>query len=159
MSINQEEMLESIKNYIDSKISAEEKLRKTAKLLKEEVDHYNWVGFYLAEESNSLILGPFSGEPTEHTEIDFGEGICGQAAEKEETFLIQDVSKEENYLSCSPEVDSEIVIPIFDNDKIIGEIDIDSHQISPFNIDDEKFLEEIADLLTDTVKSYLDESI
>ena len=90
------------------------------------------------------MLSPYVGEPTEHTRIPFGKGICGQAAERKETFLIQDVSKQTNYLSCSPKVKSEIVVPIFKNGDIVGQIDIDSHTISPFTQDDQQFLEEIS---------------
>src|SRR5208337_3246542 len=78
------------------------KLKTVCRLLKENVPHYNWVGFYIVDEkrTNELVLGPFEGEPTEHTRIPFGRGICGQAAQLERTFLVQDISKEKNYLSC-----------------------------------------------------------
>ena len=122
-------------------------------LLREEVPHYDWVGFYFRDPKNGseLVLAPFSGEPTEHTHIKFGEGICGQAAETENVFIVQDVSKETNYLSCSPDVRSEIVVPIFRNGEIVGELDIDSHGINPFTDEDREFLEwvceKVAELL------------
>ena len=91
------------------------KLRTVCKLLKDSVPYYNWVGFYIVDEKrrNELVLGPFGGEHTEHTRIPFGRGICGQAAQLERTLIVQDVSKEKNYLSCSTNVKSEIVVPIF----------------------------------------------
>ena len=91
------------------------KLQMICKLLKEEVDHYDWVGFYLVDELDDrmLVLGPFSGEPTQHVRIPFGRGICGQAAETGRLFLIQDVAAVDNYLSCSSDVRSEIVLPIY----------------------------------------------
>ena len=98
---------------------------------------------------NELILGPYDGEPTEHTRINFGQGICGQAAETKETFLVQDVSQETNYLACSPKVKSEIVVPIFSEGEVVGEIDIDSHSISPFTDEDQMFIEEVAKLIAD----------
>jgi len=65
------------------------------------------------------------------------------------TFVVQDVSKETNYLSCSPEVKSEIVVPIFKNGKIIGELDIDSHILSPFTDDDKAFLTKLSEMVSE----------
>ena len=129
----------------------EAKLLAVSNLLKEKVSYFDWVGFSLVdpEKDDELILGPFAGEPTEHVRIPFGKGICGQAAERKETFVIQDVSKESNYLSCSPVVKSEIVVPIMKDDKIIGELDIDSHDLSPFSEQDNIFLNNVCRLLAD----------
>lgn len=80
--------------------------------------------------------------------IHFGEGICGQAAERKETFIVQDVSKETNYLSCSLKVKSEMVVPIFKNGKVVGELDIDSHTLSPFTSDDREFLENVCSIVS-----------
>jgi GAF domain-containing protein len=126
-----------------------DKLKKICTLLKNDILYYDWVGFYIANtEQTELILGPFAGAPTEHTKIPFGSGICGQAAERKETFIVPDVSKETNYLSCSPKVKSEIVIPIMKNDNIIGELDIDSHSISPFTSEDEDFLNNVCNIIS-----------
>lgn len=121
------------------------KLMEICELLESLVPYYNWVGFYIVdpETDRELILGPYVGEPTDHTRIPFGQGICGQAAEREETFLIQDVSKESNYLSCSINVRSEIVVPIMRDGVVLGELDIDSHAISPFTEEDSRFLENL----------------
>jgi L-methionine (R)-S-oxide reductase len=126
------------------------KLNTVCRLLMDNVPYYNWVGFYIVDEKNKseLVLGPFEGEPTEHTRIPFGKGICGQAAQLERTFLVQDVSKEKNYLSCSTNVKSEIVLPIFKNKKIIGELDIDSYFLSPFTIQDEAFLKKVSEMVS-----------
>ena len=118
-------------------------------LLKNEVPHYHWVCFYLnaPDQERVLELGPFAGPPTEHLRIPYGKGICGQAAETGQPFIIQDVSKESNYLSCSAKVLSEIVIPIKRVGRILGEVDIDSHDLNPFSHDDIEFLGEIAALV------------
>lgn len=125
-------------------------MQKICDLLKKDVDHYDWVGFYLTslKKENRLLLGPFAGAATEHTEIAFGEGICGQAAETMKPFIVQDVSKESNYLSCSASVVSEIVIPIMGKKCVLGEIDIDSHRLEPFTDDDRIFLESIAQMVS-----------
>jgi L-methionine (R)-S-oxide reductase len=131
-----------------SNMSRNEKLKIICRLLKDNVSYYNWVGFYIVDKGrqDELVLGPFEGEPTEHTRIPFGRGICGQAAELRRTFLVQDVSKETNYLACSANVKSEIVIPIFKNKGVVGELDIDSTALSPFTKEDEIFLMKIGEM-------------
>ncbi len=129
-------------NIIANNDEISQKLQAVCKLLKQSIPHYNWVGFYFKNGSkNELKLGPFAGEPTEHKIIPFGKGICGQVAVSNENFVVQDVTAQDNYISCGFQVKSEIVIPIFVNSKNIGQIDIDSHQVSPFTIEDERFLE------------------
>lgn len=128
----------------------DEKLKAICKLLKLNVSYYNWVGFYIVDKKrrDELVLGPFEGEPTEHVRIAFGKGICGQAAKLRKTFLVQDISKETNYLSCSANVKSEIVIPIFKNEEIVGELDIDSHALSPFTEEDTVFLKKLGEMVS-----------
>lgn len=135
---------------LESRANRDEKLGTVCRLLKDKVSYYSWVGFYIVdkERKNELVLGPFEGEPTEHTRIPFGRGICGQAAAVRETFLVQDVSKETNYLSCSANVKSEVVIPIFKKGKVVGELDIDSHVLSPFTKEDEAFLKKISEMVS-----------
>lgn len=119
-------------------------LQAVCELLRRRVEHYAWVGFYLADSAaGTLALGPYAGEPTDHVEIPFGRGICGQAAERE-TLVVQDVSKETNYLSCSPSVRSEIVTCVMRAGEIVAELDVDSHALSPFTPDDRAFLERVA---------------
>ncbi len=142
------ELLEEIESILNSSKEKDKKLKSVCEFLKTNVEHYDWVGFYIVNSTeNELILGPFVGEDTEHVKIKFGEGICGQAAEREKLFIVQDVSKESNYLSCSPKVKSEIVVPIFKNEKVIGELDIDSHKTEPFTQWDEEFLSKVCEMV------------
>ncbi|MFA5033680.1 MAG: GAF domain-containing protein [bacterium] len=142
-------LIDKITVIVDNNLERDGKLKDICKLLKDNIPHYNWVGFYIAENSKpELILGPYIGTPTEHTKIPFGKGICGQAAERKETFVVQDVSKETNYLSCNINVKSEIVVPIFKDNKIVGELDIDSHATSPFTKEDKDFLENICKIIS-----------
>ncbi len=125
-------------------------LLKTAELLKSEIPHYDWVGFYLLDPQNSmLILGPYKGAPTDHTHIPVGKGICGQVAASGHPMIIQDVTRQDNYLACSLDVQSEIVVPIFKSGLFVAEIDIDSHAFAPFTIADENLLEAIAKQLSE----------
>lgn len=123
-------------------------LLQICQLLKKRIYHYDWVGFYILE-NGELILGPYAGKPTEHTRIAIGKGICGQVAENGQTRVVQDVSQEDNYLSCSIDVQSEIVVPILKNGQFVAELDIDSHSPAPFTADDRLFLEQVCSLLAD----------
>jgi GAF domain-containing protein len=120
----------------------EEKLLQVCHLLKDNIDYYDWVGFYFRNgDKEELILGPYAGEATDHTVIPFGKGICGQVAVSNQNFVVPDVSAQDNYIACSFTVKSEVVIPLFVNGKNIGQIDIDSHVLDPFTEKDERFLE------------------
>lgn len=137
--------METLEKRVDiifaSSIIQEDKLQKVCQLLHDEVAHYNWVGFYFTNgDKEELILGPYVGAETDHTIIPFGKGICGQVAVSNETFVVPDVSEQDNYLSCSIDTKSEIVVPIFKNGKNVGQIDIDSHEINPFTKKDEDLL-------------------
>lgn len=140
-----EEKME-IKNKIDQIIEADQPVRRKLQLvcehLKNSISHYHWVGFYFVNANKKeLKLAEFSGKPTEHTIIPFGKGICGQVAVSNENFVVQDVAEQDNYISCGIDVRSEIVIPIFVNGRNVGQIDIDSHDVSPFTEQDEELLE------------------
>ncbi|WP_306353158.1 GAF domain-containing protein [Flavobacterium sp. '19STA2R22 D10 B1'] len=120
----------------------EEKLLQICHLLKDNIDYYDWVGFYFRNGSKEeLLLGPYAGAPTDHTVIPFGKGICGQVAVSNQNFVVPDVAAQDNYIACSFTVKSEIVIPLFVNGENIGQIDIDSNVIDPFTEMDEHFLE------------------
>ena len=122
--------------------SRDEKLLAICQLLNQNIDHYNWVGFYFANhEAQTLHLGPYVGAETDHTVIPFGKGICGQVAVSNQNFVVPDVAAQDNYIACSFTVKSEIVVPLFVNGKNIGQIDIDSHVLDPFTNEDEQFLE------------------
>lgn len=133
-----------IDSIIDSQVSKNEKLQGICDYLEAEVSYYDWVGFYFKNgDKNELKLGPFTGEPTDHIIIPFGKGICGQVAVSNENFVVQDVSSQDNYISCGWKVKSEIVIPIFVNGENMGQIDIDSHTANIFTKEDETLLEYI----------------
>ncbi len=122
--------------------SVEKRLTQVCELLKSSIDYYDWVGYYFANDAaQTLHLKAFAGEPTDHTIIPFGKGICGQVAVSNQNFVVPDVKAQNNYIACSITVKSEIVIPLFKNSKNIGQIDIDSHVLDPFTEKDERFLE------------------
>jgi len=131
-----------IEQIILLKENIEFKLQQICDLLESEVSYYDWVGFYFKNgDKKELKLAQFTGEETEQTIIPFGKGICGQVAVSNKNFVVQDVSEQENYISCGWKVKSEIVIPIFVNNENIGQIDIDSHTPNIFTSKDEELLE------------------
>ena len=118
-------------------------LDKMAAALKESFPHYTGVYIYLLD-GETLVLGPFRGRPTEHTRIPIGAGICGRAARVKETVTVDDVTADAEYIACSLETRSEIVVPILRGDRVYGEIDIDSDVPTAFSAQDRNFLEEVA---------------
>lgn len=120
----------------------DDKLLQICHLLRDNIDYYDWVGFYFRNgDKEELILGPYAGEPTDHTVIPFGKGICGQVAVSNQNFVVPDVTAQDNYIACSMTVKSEVVVPLFVDGKNIGQIDIDSEVLDAFDQADERFLE------------------
>lgn len=131
---------------LNADLNTEAKLHAICELLEKEVLYYNWVGFYFKNgDKNELKLGPYVGEPTDHTIIPFGKGICGQVALSNQNFIVPDVKAQDNYIACSITVKAEIVVPIFVNGENIGQIDIDSNTLNPFTKEDEEFLEYVCE--------------
>ena len=137
-----EPLREPVVDIINTPGEVDQKLLQLCQLLKREVPHYDWVGFYFKNgDKLELKLGPYAGAPTDHTIIPFGKGICGQVAESNKNFVVPDVQAQDNYIACSITVKSEIVVPLFKNGENIGQIDIDSNTLDPFTEADERFLE------------------
>jgi len=116
-------------------------------LLYEKLGRYNWVGFYMLEREaggDMLVLGPFKGAPTPHTRIPLNQGICGASASAGKTIVVDDVNSDPRYLAWSLETKSEIVVPVFVNGKVAGELDIDSHSVAAFGAEDRKLCEHAA---------------
>lgn len=140
--MNLQDLKNNISNIVENSTTKDEKLQEICDYLASQVSHYDWVGFYFKNgDKDELKLAQFNGEPTEHTIIPFGKGICGQVAVSNKNFVVQDVQEQENYISCGWKVKSEIVIPIFVNNQNIGQIDIDSHTANIFTANDEALLE------------------
>ena len=144
-------IFETLKPQIETIVSntnntLNDSLLQICELLEANIAYYNWVGFYFKNgDKNELKLGPYVGEPTDHTIIPFGKGICGQVAVSNENFVVPDVAAQDNYIACSITVKAEIVIPIFVNGENMGQIDIDSNTPDPFTEADERFLEFICE--------------
>lgn len=137
--------------------TAERGLQFITELLHSERDIYTWVGFYFMDhERQQLHLGPFTGKPTDHTVIPFGKGICGQVALSGTTYIAEDVQQETNYIACSLEVQSEIVVPLYVQGKLVAQLDIDSDTPNAFTAEDEVWLNDLCAKLSDTYGGALD---
>jgi GAF domain-containing protein len=108
---------------------------------------YTGVYIYLLD-GDTLVLGPYRGRPTAHTRIQVGTGICGRAARVKATVTVDDVNADPEYIACSLETRSEIVVPIMRGERVLGEIDVYSDARAAFTDDDKRFLEEVARLIT-----------
>ncbi len=125
-------------------------------LLNRKIKRFTWVGFYFMDHDNSrLRLGPYVGKPTDHEIIPFGRGICGQVAITGETYTADNVNEESNYIACSMDVRSEIVIPIYDREKLVAQMDIDSDELNAFSKDDRVMLEEVCTLIGNRLGPYM----
>lgn len=142
-------LLQQIELFLNENPTLQVALDWICKKIQHELPNYDWVGFYFHHPQKlELHLQAFSGTPTDHTVIPFGKGICGQVAVSNQNFVVDDVSQQDNYISCGIKVKSEIVIPLFIENKNIGQIDVDSHIPSAFNQKDVVFLETVNALVS-----------
>ena len=118
-------------------------------LLKSELNHF-WAGIYI-KNGNTLGLGPFQGLPA-CTVIQWGRGVCGTAASKGETIIVDDVSEFPGYIACHAETASEIVVPGFNNGEVTFVLDVDSAEKAAFDKIDQVYLEQVAAILSRFIK-------
>ena len=124
-------------------------LRQFAMQLLNDLPHYDWSGVYRLE-GDMLVLDEFQGAATDHTHIPVGRGVCGTAVKENRNQVIADVRNLENYLACSTQTRSEIVVLIRSGEGVVlGQIDIDGHQVGAFDHSDESLLESISKILAD----------
>ena len=114
------------------------------------LDNINWSGFYLYK-NKELVLGPFQGKPA-CTHIQIGKGVCGTAANTRETQLVKNVRDFPGHIACDSASNSEIVVPIIKNDKLIGVLDIDSPTLNRFDETDQKHLEKFVSIIVKYVQ-------
>lgn len=117
--------------------------------IRDTFDKVSWVGFYLFDGSK-LYLGPFQGKVA-CTSIEIGKGVCGTSAKNRETLIVPDVNKFPGHIFCDSDSKSEIVIPLLKKDKLLGVLDLDSHEFNSFGITDKEYLEEICKFLCDEI--------
>ncbi len=144
------QLLTAIRSGIAAAPNADAAMKQAVRLLKDAIPYYTWVGIYRID-GEELVLGPFLGQPSPHTRIPLGRGICGAAAIDKATIVVDDVQADPRYLACSLDTRSEIVVPIMNGPEVLGEIDIDSDQKAAFGPPDRALLEQVAGLLAEAL--------
>lgn len=142
-------LLDMVKALVDKDLPLVSNLSNLSRLIYESIDGTSWCGFYLSyKDKDELYLGPFQGEVA-CTTIPYGKGVCGTCAIEKKTQLVPNVHKCSNHIACSSKTNSEIVVPIIKDNKVVGVIDLDSEKFDNFNIDHQKILEEISNVIKD----------
>ncbi len=148
------QLIDNIRIAIADKRSETDILGAAAELIDNFSEGYSWTGFYMMRGKN-LEVGPYIGPRTPHKVIELNQGICGSAASNKETVVVDDVNLDPRYLACSLSTRSEIVVPLMDGEKCLGEIDIDSNRPAFFNRQEQEMLEAIAETIVKRLKEVL----
>jgi L-methionine (R)-S-oxide reductase len=145
MTIDQ--LLERLRDLCETGAEFEELLEAAVQELSRMDPRFHWTGIYELFSDNVLRLGPYVGSPTDHVFIGVGNGVCGTAVAEKRNMNIPDVRQISNYLACSAETRSELVVLIRSGDRIHAQIDIDSHQVGAFTDESVAMVQRVADFL------------
>lgn len=137
-------LIPQIKALLEGETDQIANLANVCAALKEQFNFF-WIGFYLVKD-NELVLGPFQG-PVACTRITLGRGVCGTAWQQKKTVIVPNVDEFPGHIACNSQSKSEIVIPLFKNNEVVGVLDIDSSKLNDFDAMDKKYLELMVDLL------------
>lgn len=138
-------LIPQIQGLLEGETDLTANLANIAAALKEQFNWF-WVGFYLVK-NDELVLAPFQG-PVACTRIKKGRGVCGTSWQQQKTLIVPDVEKFPGHIACSSLSRSEIVIPVYDDDKIVGVLDVDSEHLNHFDDVDQQYLEKIVALIS-----------
>jgi len=140
-----EEILRELEEFAKT-ATAKAVMEKITERLHEKMARYNWVGFYLvnAADPNLLMVGPYVGSFTPNERIPLDTGLCGLAARSRKTVVVDDVTKDPNYLQGSSMVISEMVVPILVGGRLVGELDVESYFPNTFAKAEQEFVEACA---------------
>lgn len=151
---SKEETYQSLIPLTQSLVNEEEEwislLSNFTALLKQSFESFSWVGFYLLKDGR-LILGPFQGKVA-CSFIEIGKGVCGTSAKERRTIIVEDVDKFPGHIACDEGSRSEIVVPIFIDNELIGVLDIDSYNYSNFDEVDKLYLEKLTSIIAEKLK-------
>jgi L-methionine (R)-S-oxide reductase len=139
------DLAQSLRNLLGEERDPIANMANMASLLYFSLPSINWSGFYLFD-SQELVLGPFHGKPA-CVRIQMGKGVCGTSAIKRETLMIENVHEFPGHIACDADSKSEIVIPMINDDIIIGVLDIDSPNFARFDEDDKNGLQQLLEIL------------
>ena len=137
-------LLAQVKAIVKDESDAVANMANVAALIQEAFRFW-WTGFYRVI-GEQLVLGPFQG-PVACTRIGFGKGVCGTSWKEKKTYVVEDVEQFPGHIACSSESRSEIVVPLFKGEEVIGVLDIDSEKLATFDAVDKEWLEQIAEVV------------
>lgn len=143
-------LLKSYTGLIEKESDFIATLANTSAFIFNFVEKLNWAGFYLSS-GEELVLGPFQGKPA-CTRIKYGNGVCGTAVSKAVTMVVENVHEFEGHIACDGASNSEIVVPLYKNGKIIGVLDVDSPEFSRFGNEEKEFFEKIVKILGEKIQ-------
>lgn len=150
--IEASELVKELQRMRDEGYLSDALLRRAVVRLSESDDRFDWTGVYLLKEDEDLLwLHNYVGAATDHSKIPVGTGVCGSAVEAKENRNVPDVSEVDEYLACSPDVKSELVVLIRAGDEIFGQIDLDSEEADAFTDEDESAIQAVADKLAEQI--------
>lgn len=144
--MKKQEYIELAKSLLETQPNQIALLSNASAFINDTVDNLNWAGFYLYD-GEKLTVGPFQGKVACST-IELGKGVCGEAAMKRMTMVVDDVLAHDNHIACDANSRSEVVVPIYINNKLFGVLDVDSPVKSRFDQELVEFFEAFVDLLT-----------
>ena len=141
-------LLAQVKSIIKDESDPVANMANVAALIHETFRFW-WTGFYRVID-NQLVLGPFQG-PVACTRIGFGKGVCGTSWKEKKTIVVGDVEQFPGHIACSSESKSEIVVPLYKGEEVIGVLDIDSEKLATFDTTDQEWLEQIAEVTSNNL--------
>jgi L-methionine (R)-S-oxide reductase len=143
--MNHMELLQEFEDFAKT-ANAKAMMEKMSHRLHEQIARYNWVGFYLVDRAdpNILAIGPYVGSFAPNERIPLDTGLCGLAARTQRTVVVDDVTKDPEYLQGSSMVVSEVVVPIVVAGKLVGELDVESYFPNTFTKQEQEFVEACA---------------
>ena len=141
-----DDLVLAIKFTINKEVPLVSNLANCAKLIYDNIPNTSWAGFYLVDDKNNLYLGPFQGD-TATMYIEYGSGVCGTSLMDKKTYIVPNVHEFPGHIACSSASNSEIVVPIIKDEKVVAVIDLDSTLYNNYSEDTRLILEEISKLL------------
>ena len=145
--MNLDGLMARLEWFVESGAELDDILEAAVAGLHELDPRYHWTGIYELFPDEVLRLGPYVGASTEHVFIAVGQGVCGTAVAERRNINVPDVRQVQNYLACSSNTRSELVVLIRSGETIWGQIDIDSHDLAAFDVESEANVQRLADWL------------
>lgn len=149
VKVDKKYLISNVKSLIDKNIPLVSNLSNLSRVIYESFENTSWCGFYITDSTkNVLYLGPYQG-PLACTIIPIGKGVCGVSAESKETQLVDNVHEYSGHIACSSSTNSEIVVPVIKNNRVVAVIDLDSDLFANYTTQDQKILEEVASIISE----------